>query len=212
MPLTGNKGPSNALISEYSRTAETYEDRWFFYVTATTGETLKRLKVRPADRVLDVGCGTGALLRRLAASHPTGQLTGVDPVPGMLAVARRHLGSEITLLEGWAEALPVPAERYDVVVSCNMFHYLQEPMNALAEMHRVLRPGGRLVITDWCDDFIACRICDWYLRLVNRAHVKTYRVQACTAMLEQAGFLSVAADRYKISWLWGLMTVTVQKP
>ena len=73
-------------------------------------------------------------------------------------------------------------------------------------MARVLRPNGRLVITDWCDDYIACRLCDLWLRAFNRAHFRTYGEKVCRHLLEEAGFIAVRVDAYRINWLWGLMT------
>ena len=200
-----------SVIEEYARLAPTYDARWSFYVEATTRETLARLRLRPTERLLDVGCGTGALLARLAGPHPTALLAGIDPVPEMLAVARRRLAPAVDLREGWAEALPFASERFDVVVSNNMLHYVRQPLAALREMGRVLRPGGRLVITDWCDDYLACRLCDLYLRLFSPSHVKVYRRRECLRLLRDAGHRDVEVDRYKISWLWGLMTATAMK-
>jgi ubiquinone/menaquinone biosynthesis C-methylase UbiE len=196
---------THPIIEEYGRLASDYDARWSFYVEATTRETLARLTLRPGERLLDVGCGTGALLHRLSRS-PGVQLTGVDPVPEMLAVARRRLRT------GWAEQLPFDRGQFDVVVSCNAFHYFRDPVAALCEIGWVLAPGGRLVLTDWCDDYLACRVCDLYLRLVNRAHVKVYRRQECLRLLQEAGYRDVAVERYKINWLWDLMTATGSLP
>ena len=201
----------DALAAEYARLAPEYDAKWSFYIEATTRETLARLSLRPTERLLDVGCGTGALLHRLADSHPAARLAGVDPVPEMLAVARRRLPSGIELREGWAELLPFEDESFDVVVSCNMFHYIRQPDAALREMGRVLIPGGRLIVTDWCDDYWACRICGWYLRRFGRAHFKIYRERECLRLLEQAGHRELDIERYKISWLWGLMTARATK-
>lgn len=126
----------------------------------------------------------------------------------MLAIARSRLPSEIELRTGWAERLPFDSGQFDIVVSCNAFHYFREPDAALSEFKRVLAPGGRLVLTDWCDDYLSCRICDLYLRLFNRAHVKMYRRQECLRLLQEAGYRDVEVERYKINWLWGLMTAT----
>ena len=199
------------VVAEYARLASEYDARWSSYVEATSRETLARLHLKPADRVLDVGCGTGALLRRLATLHPAARLAGIDPVPEMLALARRNLPSEIRLCAGWAERLPFAGGRFDVVVSCNVFHYVRQPLAALSEMNRVLRPGGRLVITDWCDDYLACRLCNLYLRLFSPAHFKVYRQRECERLLREAGHGDVDVERYKISWLWGLMTARVTK-
>jgi len=163
------------------------------------------------ERILDVGCGTGELLARIAAKYPSVRLAGLDPVAEMLAMAREKLRPEVNLQVGWANALPWPDGTFDLVVSCNMFHYITHPVQAVGEMERVLRPGGRIVITDWCDDYLACRLCNVYLRLVSKAHYKTYRQAECISLLRQAGQARAIVERYKISWLWGLMTATAEK-
>jgi ubiquinone/menaquinone biosynthesis C-methylase UbiE len=75
-------------------------------------------------------------------------LSGLDPVPEMLAVARTKLSKKVDLREGWAEALPWPNNTFDLIVSCNMFHYIIQPVAAVREMERVVRPDGKVVITD----------------------------------------------------------------
>lgn len=200
------------VVTEYAKAAEHYDEKWAFYVEATTRETLRRLPMTPAARVLDVGCGTGELLRRLWAKYPDAALAGLDPVPEMLAVARDKLSGREDFRIGYANSLPWNAGAFDVVVSCNMFHYITHPIEALREMARVLRPGGSLVLTDWCDDYLACRLCNLYLRLTNRAFYKTYRQAECLDLLRAAGFGNVGFERYKINWLWGLMTVVVTIP
>jgi ubiquinone/menaquinone biosynthesis C-methylase UbiE len=199
------------VVAEYARLAPSYDERWAFYIEGTTRETLARLTLKPGDRLLDVGCGTGALLRRLSRSHPAELLTGLDPVPEMLAVARGRLPPEVELREGWAERLPFADERFDVVVSCNVFHYIPQPSVALGEMRRVLRRGGRLVLTDWCDDYLACRVCGWWLRRFGRARFKIYRELECRRLLRQAGHHPADIQRYKLGWLWGLMTARATK-
>lgn len=198
----------SAVLREYSDLAESYDRRWAFYVDATVRETLRRMTLEPADRLLDVGCGTGTLLQAISHSLPHARLAGVDPSREMLNVARRRLGHSARLTRGWAEQLPFPDGAFDVVVSLSLFHMLQDIHLALREMARVLRPGGRLVITDWCDDYLACRICDLFLRFSNRAHVRVYGQQEFNELLEAAGFSGVESERYKISWLWGLMTAS----
>jgi ubiquinone/menaquinone biosynthesis C-methylase UbiE len=202
---------ADPVVEEYSAAARSYDKKWSFYVDATSRETLSRLSLNGTERLLDVGCGTGELLARLAAKYPGACLAGLDPVPAMLDMAREKLSGNVDLRVGWANELPWPDRSFDWVVSCNMFHYITHPVDALREMERVLRPGGRIVITDWCDDYLACRLCNVYLRLMSKAHYKTYRQEECASLLRQAGHSQPRIDRYKINWLWGLMTAIAQK-
>jgi len=200
------------VVTEYASAAKGYDEKWSFYVEATTRETLKRLPKIESDHVLDVGCGTGELLFRIAGNFPRALLAGIDPVPEMLAVAKEKLPEHVEFRVGYANALPWPDETFDVVVSCNMFHYITHPVPALREMTRVLRHGGKLVITDWCDDYLACRICNIYLRITHRAYYRTYRQHECLKLLAEAGHPDAQIERYKINWLWGLMTAVAVKP
>lgn len=208
-----SRGPrgQDAVIREYSASASAYDSRWSKYIDATVGETAKRFDATGARRVLDVGCGTGVLLSRLRPALPRSLLIGVDLVGPMLRIARFRLADSANLCQATAEQLPLPDASVDRVVSSNVFHYFRGPELALAEMSRVLQPGGKLVLTDWCDDYLACRICDRILRMVNRAHFKTYRAAELHDMARAAGFSSVGVERYKIDWLWGLMTLTATR-
>ncbi len=200
------------LVKEYSRLAVDYDRRWSFYTEATTRETLDRMTPMDTGTVLDVGCGTGVLLHKLANRFPQLELTGVDPVPQMLEQARQRVTEATTLARAWAESLPFHDAAFDRVVSCNMFHYIRDPVTALSEMTRVLRPGGELVITDWCDDYLACRLCDWWLRRFSAAHVKVYRAREFKKLLADAGLPDAEINRFRISWLWGMMTARVERP
>ena len=155
--------------------------------------------------MLDVGCGTGELLRQIGARYPGAKLAGIDPVAPMLTVARGKLPPGVDLEAGWADGLPWPDASFDVVVSCNVFHYVTNPGPALAEMSRVLAPHGRIVITDWCDD-ISRAGCAALPALTGAAFHKIYRA-GDESLFSAAGY-STGIERYKISWLWGLMTAS----
>jgi len=192
--------------AEYDALASRYEQRWQGYIEASVEQTLKRAQPLQGERVLDVGCGTGVLLQRIVDRHPDARPSGVDLSPAMLAQARRRLPARVTLEVADVEALPFPPHSFDLVLSLSSFHFWPAPRRALVELRRVLRPGGRLVITDWCDEYLACRICDRILRLLDRAHQRIYGRSECAALLASAGFEVSSLDRYRISWLWGLMT------
>lgn len=109
-------------------------------------------RVRPGHRVLDVGCGTGYLTRVISpVVGPEGRVTGVDPSEPMLRYARRRSPGNCTYVQGVGQALPFPDAAFDVVVSSLALHHVsaEERGTAVAEMFRVLRPGGRLVLAEF---------------------------------------------------------------
>ena len=120
---------------------------------AAFARLVERAGVRPGDRVLDVGCGDGYLTRAVAAGvGARGSVLGVDPSTGSLARARRITRApNCTFVEGRAQALDLPDSTYDVVVSSLMVHHLPEAdrSQAMGEMLRVLRPGGRLLVAEF---------------------------------------------------------------
>jgi ubiquinone/menaquinone biosynthesis C-methylase UbiE len=201
----------DAVGREFARLASRYDRRWWFYVDASIRETLKRMEVRAHERVLDVGCGTGALLAALAERAPEAGLSGIDLSPEMLKVARLRLGERAELHQARAERLPFADNGFDLVVSTSVLHYLADASAALLEMRRVLKPGGRLVITDWCHDYLACRLYGMASKLLRRAPVRIYGTEECATLIAGAGFARVRVERYKIDWLWGLMTASAEK-
>lgn len=145
---------SDRDIAAFDRRATSYDAGWL-------GALHRRLVARVAeivclvasspDALLDVGCGTGQLLRLLSASLPQGsELVGVDPAPGMVAVARGipELGGRLRIEQTAAESLPFPDGSFDVVVSSVSFHHWADQQAGLCECARVLRPGGSLVLAD----------------------------------------------------------------
>jgi len=200
-----------AVSREYGRLASRYDRRWASYVQASVDETVRRLPADPGRHLLDVACGTGVLLAVVTAAWPDTRPAGIDISPAMLEVARRRLPADVLLLSASAESLPFPDESFDTVVSTNALHFFRSPETALAEMMRVLRPSGHVVITDWCDDFLTCRLCDRFLRLFSAAHRRIYGRSECRALVERAGLAVLDLQHYKINWFWGLMTVRARK-
>ena len=74
--------------------------------------------------------------------------------------------------------------------------------------HTVKKPEGRVAITDWCDDYLACRVADALLRILEPAHHRAYGTKTFERLLRKAGFHGIRIDRYRIGGLWGLMTGT----
>ncbi|MBY0523456.1 MAG: methyltransferase domain-containing protein [Gemmataceae bacterium] len=122
---------------------------WPFY-QQQKARSLALLDPRSGQRILDVGCGLGDVTRMLAAQvGPGGGAVGLDASATMLAEARRRSeGLSVEFIAGNAEQLDFPAQCFDACRADRVLLYLHHPERVLAEMARVVRPGGRVVIAD----------------------------------------------------------------
>jgi arsenite methyltransferase len=112
------------------------------------------LALSPGERVLDIGCGPGILAKEMAADvGPAGEVCGIDISESMLDLARRRCGAEngVSVRPGRAESIPFGDGVFDAATAVQVYEYVSDIECALAELFRVLRPGGRAVIldTDW---------------------------------------------------------------
>jgi SAM-dependent methyltransferase len=107
------------------------------------------LDLQPGDELLDVACGEGAFLVERASN--VGHVAGIDLAPAKVGLARKRLADRIAagtaeIVEGDAEALPWPSGTFSVVTCMDALSLLPDPQQALSEMGRVLRSGGRVVV------------------------------------------------------------------
>ncbi len=116
-----------------------------------TGHVLRELDLGAGVSFLDVACGTGILARDAQARiGPAGDIAGLDAGAGMIAVAA-EMAPDIAWVQGNAESLPFDAGRFDCVASQFGLMFFADPAAALADMLRVLRPGGQCAIAVWND-------------------------------------------------------------
>jgi ubiquinone/menaquinone biosynthesis C-methylase UbiE len=158
--------------------------------------------LRPAERVLDVGCGTGTIAR-LAAERvgSNGRVAGIDVNAAMLNVARSlPSANPIKWYETAAESIPLPDQSFDVVFCGLSLQFFADKLAALREMHRVLKPGGRVYInTPIPSDFL--NVFDRALarNVSEEASVFVHAVfslndpREMEALLTQAGFTSITS-------------------
>jgi SAM-dependent methyltransferase len=170
------------------------------------------LEITPGSAVLDVACGTGVVTRLAArATATTGTVTGVDIGPPMLAVARSQpaepASAQITYMEGSALDLPLADRSFDFATCHHGFQFFPDRVAAAQELHRVLRPGGRVAIACWTGleetpvfrairDSLHVHVSKEAGQMMN----SPFSVPAAelTALLKTAGFTAAGIERVEL--------------
>jgi ubiquinone/menaquinone biosynthesis C-methylase UbiE len=191
----------------FDRWSESYDQGrispWFQY---TQRLTIDLLRLEPNARVLDVGCGTGYAVRFLGQQESVKQACGIDISAGMIEAAcgqvPPELADSVEFVQASSDAIPYPDNHFDHVICTNSFHHYPDPVGALKEMQRALKPGGQIVIFENATDL------SWYtwgwdrlLRIIEKGHVKYYTSKQLEDILQRAGLESVELCHLKNEFL-----------
>lgn len=203
--------PYDRDVKAFAERAPGYEEGWRGRLHHEIADRTVRLALAggPAPRhVLDVGCGTGYLLRQLAAHCPQATLDGIDAAPAMIeaaeaaAAADPATGGRLRFRVGTAERLTWPSGTFDLVVSTTSFDHWADQRAGLAECARVLAPGGRLVLVD--------QFSRWLLpTMVGSRRGKARTKRRVSRLLTEAGFGSL---RWHTLYAVIIGAVTAEKP
>lgn len=136
--------------AEYHKLAQLEDRHWYFlslhrHIGRALDQALPAGESRPA-RLLDAGCGTGGLIRRIAPRRPAWQWSAVDLSPLACELATARAGRLASIAQASATGLPFPADSFDAVVSADVLAHVDDDARALAEAFRVLKPGGVAVV------------------------------------------------------------------
>lgn len=195
---------------QYDNLASVYDQRWKSYIANTLSFLQTWAQISPLDTVLDVACGTGEFERLLLTDNSTQSIVGVDISDKMLAIAKQKCSvyPQVSFHTASVSALPFDSNSFDVIVSANSFHYFDDPLAALIEMKRVLKPDGKVVIIDWCKDYFFCKILDITLKIFDPAYQQCYTQNEFHGLLTSANFAISRATKVRFGVFWGLMVAT----
>jgi ubiquinone/menaquinone biosynthesis C-methylase UbiE len=153
-----------------------------------------------SDRLLDSGCGPGIVSRYLA--HRVRRVTGVDVTRAMIGIARREAAAEglvnTEFLEGNMASLPFESGGFDGAVTRYTFHHLETPLEALREMVRVTRPGGRVVVVDAVPPAAQRDAYDRFERQRDPSHTIALTMEELLALGERLGLGAATVERFRL--------------
>ncbi len=194
-------------------------------IAATTREKLFRTRLleqaalESDDKVLDLACGTGTMAAMIKSRYPGTSVAGLDGDPEILAMARgkaRRAELEIEFSEGLSFNMPYPPDEFDVVFSSLFFHHLvtEDKERTLAEVARVLKPGGKFHVCDWGApsnfllkmSFLLVRVLDGFE--TTRANVEG----RLPGLVSGAGFERVLMHKNVSTILGTLNLISARKP
>lgn len=147
MPI---RDPARELAADYSQRAAAYARYWAPVIHPMAYPLLSAMPFSGADKILDVGTGTGALWPLINTAVPDARLWGVDAAEGMLRTGGDFLRGRVAVMD--ATKLGVRPASFDAALLLFVLFHVTDPISALREIRAALRPGGRLGIVVWGDD------------------------------------------------------------
>lgn len=167
------------------------------YLRNLQRKLIASLDIKEDINILDVGCGSGFAVGEVARlANYKGQFYGIDLSAKMIEKAKSNFSGRdnFHFIQANAESIPLEDNFFDIIICTNSFHHYLHPDEAVGEMHRLLRIGGRVYILDPTGD-------NWIAKILNTItkfgpeHVKLYSTKEFRHLFESAGLRYVSSSR-----------------
>ena len=206
-------GQQTAMLADrYSQRAEAYDGLWSPIIRPVGERLIARLPLSAkTGHIIDIGTGAGGLLLAIQLAAPSAVVVGIDRSQGMLRLAKERHSCPLALMD--VQRLALRANRFDVAIVAFVLFHLPSPEQCLAEVNRVLQPGGSVGTVTWGSETEppASAIWDDELQAAGARVIQLPAVdnRACcdstqkmTTLLEQAGFVSIKVWTESIEHRW----------
>ena len=164
--------------------------RIYHYLRRAQAALIAILDVKENMNLLDIGCGTGWAIGQAAqVVNEQGEFYGVDLSPKMIDKAKENFSDKnnFHFIEANSESIPLDDNMFDVIICTNSFHHYLHPDKAMKEIHRLLKPGGKIYILDPTADTLLIKLVDKIIKMVESAHVKMYSTKEFKQLMLNAG-------------------------
>ena len=182
----------NLSKSAFNFQANTYDvDKNGKHARGQYKYVLNELQQLDFQKILDVGCGTGEILKSITERYSFAQLYGLDISEEMLKQANDKLKGTATLILGDAENITLETNSFDLLLCTDSFHHYPNPQQAISEFYRVLKHGKFLLIADYWKPFPIRQIMNLFISYSNEGDVKIYSKKEIIEFLKQGGFQEI---------------------
>ncbi|MBI2102957.1 class I SAM-dependent methyltransferase [Candidatus Woesearchaeota archaeon] len=193
----------NANKAFFDRWSKTYDSLGIrFWMRRFQVPALREIQFNSEIKILDLSCGTGELLQELYNRDKRKiKLYGLDVSGKMLEVARKKLPSQVTLVKGDVHSLPFGSEEFDYVLCTEAFHHYYSQSRAIAEMKRVLKSSGKIIIVDV--NFFLPPV-HWLFQKIEPGCVKINNKREVRLLFRKNGVKVIKQQR---NFLFAIMTI-----
>lgn len=189
--------------THYDSLAEKYDDRWNHFLEPYENTVSERLKnLRAPDRLIDLGCGTGRMLKQIQGILPETELFGLDGSPAMLREAHKkipNLKSEQVNLDDFQ---PNNDTKYDCILSLSIFQFLRDPQHHFELIRSLSHKESTIFFCTYAIDTYRLKIAEYFWRKTKAEHYKAYSSKELHKMISNHGFFINHKEILKPNNFW----------
>ncbi len=202
-------GINSSVSQKYDLLSRFYDFIWRHYTKKTIGKAIVFADLRGREAICDVGCGTGALEKRLLELHPGLTINACDISVGMIARAMKKLEgfSQVTFYTGDFLRTAVEKQVADVVFSLSNLHYFSDPVAVLQRAAEIVKPGGTFVLVDWVGSTFRGQFYQFWMRIIDQSFKKAYSLEELRGFFEMAGWTLEAEESFSVRGFWTMVAI-----